>query len=248
MGRRRSGRAGGQAVRAAPRVRKVDLRAIEAIRRLQENPNLGAFRVHAALKQMGIELSRATCGRIMALNRKLYGLKKPKGGGGEKKPMPFAASRRHEYWSADVRYVDEVQERFGGKVYVISILENYSRAILASAITRSQDLSTFLSVLYLAVERYGSPETLVTDGGSIVRAHRAKAIYEVLNINKEEIERGKPWQNYIETTLTVPIECPSISFHLRRVASGGRRSVRGRRRRDGCGSWDVARWRGPRSL
>ncbi len=53
-------------------VRKVDLKAIEAIRRLQQNPHLGAFRVHAALAQMGIHLSPATCGRILALNRRLY--------------------------------------------------------------------------------------------------------------------------------------------------------------------------------
>jgi len=32
-----------------PGVRRVDLKAIEAVRRLQRNPNLGAFRVHAAL-------------------------------------------------------------------------------------------------------------------------------------------------------------------------------------------------------
>jgi putative transposase len=48
-------------------VRKVDLKAIEAIRRLQQNPHLGAVRVHAALAQMGIHLSPATCGRILAL-------------------------------------------------------------------------------------------------------------------------------------------------------------------------------------
>lgn len=187
-----------------PGVRKVDLSAIDAVRRLQENPNLGAFRVHAALKQVGIHLSRATCGRILAMNRKLYGLRKPKSGGGEKKPMPFAASGRHRFWSADVRYIDEVDEgRFGGKVYVISVLENHSRMILSSAISRSQDLSMFLSVFYLAVERYGSPESLVTDGGSIFRANRAKAIYQALNITKEEIEKGKPWQNYIETTFNI---------------------------------------------
>jgi putative transposase len=45
-------------------VRKVDLTAIEAVRRLQQNPELGEFRVHAALAQMGIHLSPATCGRI----------------------------------------------------------------------------------------------------------------------------------------------------------------------------------------
>src|SRR5918992_2706893 len=87
-------------------VRKVDLKAIDAVRRLQQNPNLGEFRVHAALAQMGIHLSLRTCGRILALNRKLYGLQKPKVGRSEKKPMPFASNRRHEYWTADVRYID----------------------------------------------------------------------------------------------------------------------------------------------
>ena len=184
-------------------VRKVDLRAIEAVRRLQENPNLGAFRVHAALERVGIDLSRATCGRILALNRRLYGLEKPAaGGGGETKEMPFAARRRHEYWSADVRYLDE-HRLGGGRIYAISVLDNHSRAILASSVSRSQDLASFLSVLYRAVERHGSPEALVTDGGSIFRANRALAIYEALGIEKEEIERGRPWQNYAETTFNV---------------------------------------------
>ncbi len=183
---------------------KVDLKAIDAVRRLQKNPNLGEFRVHAALAQVGIYLSPRTCGRILALNRRLYGYEKPKSGGKEKKPMPFASGRRHEFWTTDVRYIDEVDEgRFGGKVYVVSILENHSRALLASAITRSQDTTAFLSVLYEAVKRYGSPEALVTDGGGIFRSNRAKAVYEALGIEKEEIERRQPWQSYIETTFNV---------------------------------------------
>ena len=47
------------------------------VRKLQENPELGEFRVHAALLQLGIKLSPRTCGRILALNRSLYGLDKP---------------------------------------------------------------------------------------------------------------------------------------------------------------------------
>ncbi len=53
-------------------VLKTDLGAMEAIRTLQQNPELGAFRIHAALKQLGIHLSTRTCGRILARNRKLY--------------------------------------------------------------------------------------------------------------------------------------------------------------------------------
>jgi transposase/transposase-like protein len=181
-------------------VRKVDLKAIDAVRRLQENPNLGEFRIHAALAQMGIHLSPRTCGRILALNRKLYGLRKPKAGRQEKKPMPFASNRRHEFWTADVRYIDH---QLGGNVYVISILENHSRAILESSVSRTQDTAAFLSVLYRAVERYGSPEVLLTDGGGIFRSNRAQAIYEALGIRKEQIERGKPWQSYVETMFNI---------------------------------------------
>jgi putative transposase len=184
-----------------PGVRKVTLKAMEAIRRFQENPHLGEFRVHAALAQIGIHLSPRTCGRILALNRELYGLEKPKGPAKEKRAMPFAARRRHQYWSADIRYVDD--GRVGGRAYVVSVLDNHSRAILSSAVTRTQDLASYLSVLYAAVERYGSPEALVTDGGGVFRARQAKAIYEALGIAKHEIERGRPWQNYVETHFNV---------------------------------------------
>jgi transposase len=195
-------------------VRKVDLKAIEAIRRLQQNPHLGAFRVHAALAQMGIHLSPATCGRILALNRRLYGLDKPRGPSQQKREMPFASSRRHEYWTTDVRYVEH---RLGGNIYVISVLENHSRAILASGIFRSQDLPSYLSVFYSAVERYGSPEAIVTDGGAIFRANQAHSIYEALNVDKEEIERGHPCQSYIETTFN--IQRRMADWHFARAES-----------------------------
>ena len=99
--------------------------------------------------------------------------------------MPFASKRRHEIWTADVRYLDAVDEHLiGGRAYAISVMENHSRAILASAVTRSQDLASFLSVLYAAVERYGSPEVLVTDGGAIFRANQARTIYEARRLGE----------------------------------------------------------------
>ena len=184
-----------------PGVRKVTLQAMEAVRRLQQNPHLGEFRIHAALAQIGIHLSPRTCGRILALNRELYGLEKPKGPVKEEKEMPFAARRRHQFWSADIRYVDD--HKLEGRAYVVSVLDNHSRAILSSAVTRTQDLASYLSVLYAAGERYGSPEALVTDGGGVFRARQARAVYEALGIAKHEIERGRPRQNYVETTFNV---------------------------------------------
>lgn len=119
---------------------KQTLRAMTTVKRLQQNPELGEFRMHAALTQLGIDLSPRTCGRILQSNRALYGLPGPVSQPHTPKPMPYAAQRRQHYWSVDLRYID-VHHIDDDPVYCISILENYSRAILASALSRRQDLS-----------------------------------------------------------------------------------------------------------
>src|SRR5436305_3221021 len=108
-------------------VRKATLSVRNEIRKLQENPLLGEWRVHTALLRMGIEVSPATCGRIMAANRQLYGLEKPKRHPRTKLEMPFKAERRHQFWSADVRYIEEHLLPDPKPVYVITIFENFSR-------------------------------------------------------------------------------------------------------------------------
>jgi len=153
----------------------------------------------AVLEQMGIHLSPRTCGRILAQNRAL-GLPRPSDAEPhEPKPMPFAAIYRHEYWSVDVKYIEDHRLANPKPVYVISILENYSRALLASVLSPRQDLTAYLLVLRLALHEYGAPSALVSDSGSIFKANQAKKIYGELGIEKVQIDRGQPWQNYIET-------------------------------------------------
>ena len=43
--------------------------------------------------------------------------------------MPFRASRRHELWSVDIRYLDMHTLEGVEMVYCISILENFSRGV-----------------------------------------------------------------------------------------------------------------------
>jgi transposase len=133
---------------SAPRhpAHKVTMRDINEVKKLASNPDLGAYRVMAALEQIGIKLSRATCGRLLSLNRSLYGLPQPHGGAPrQRKEMPFKASFRHEYWSVDVRYIEEHRlPDVTGPVYLMSILENYSRAVLASKISPTQNQWDYL--------------------------------------------------------------------------------------------------------
>jgi hypothetical protein len=67
------------------------------------------------------------------------------------------------------------------------------------------------------VERYGAPEALVTAGGSVFRANQAKAVYEAAGVAKHEIEWGKPWQSYVETTFN--IQRRMADWHFARARS-----------------------------
>src|SRR5829696_169773 len=173
---------------------------MSASARLSQSPT--ALTRSAALEQLGIHLSTRTCGRILARNRKLYGLRGPEAKPREPKPMPFQAHRRHQYWTVDVRYID-VHQLGGGNIYSITILDNYSRFIVGSAISRTQDQPAYLQVLLSAVAEYGAPEAIVSDGGSIFKAKRAMAIYAALGIQRKQIQPRQPWQSSIETNFNV---------------------------------------------
>ncbi len=183
--------------------RKVDLKALAAVRRLQANPHVGEFRVAAALEQQGIALSPRTCGRILALHRALGAPRPGDAAPRAPRPMPFAATRRHQIWSVDLRYIEEHRLGTGKPLYVISILDNFSRALLASLPSPRQDLTAYLVVLRAALLTHGAPETLVSDSGGIFLAKQARAIYRALGIEKREIDRGQAWQNYIETHFNI---------------------------------------------
>jgi transposase len=187
--------------------RKVTLPVVATVKELQETTAIGEFRMAAALKQRyGIELSPRTCGRIMAKHRALYGLQPPRPASGPKpkKPMPFAATRPHQYWSVDICYIEKHHvPDTDGPIYIITFLDNYSRSIVASAPSKKQDLWAFLLVFFTALHVHGAPEALVSDGGSVFRANQALEIYEQLAIRKEQIEGRKPWQDYVETHFAV---------------------------------------------
>lgn len=90
-----------------------------------------------------------------------------------------------------------------GMIYCISVMENFSRAILASAISRKQDNEAFFAVLYDAVRHFGVPEVLVSDNGTVFTSHDTRWMCEQLGIEKREIKKGCPYQNYIEAAFGV---------------------------------------------
>lgn len=129
--------------------------------------------------------------------------KKPPQAPRPKLEMPFKATRRHEYWSCDVRYIEEHLLPDPRPVYVITIFENFSRMVLSSKISATQNQWEYLAVLADALRRYGSPEAIVTDGGGIFYSTQAIQLYDMLGIRKERIDAGEPWENYAETLFSI---------------------------------------------
>jgi putative transposase len=121
---------------------------------------------------------------------------------GRKLSRPVLEAGRREQSllpSYHIRYIEHHQlPDIKGPVYVISILENFSRMLLASAISERQDTAAYLRVLAKALRNYGAPEAIVTDSGGVFYSKRAMAIYEALDIRKERIDPRQSWQNYIE--------------------------------------------------
>ena len=102
---------------------------------------------------------------------------------------------------------------------VARTVQNDSRFIVASSVSRTQDRPAFLQVLLAAITEYGAPEALVSDGGSIFKAQRAMAIYAALSIEKERIARRQPWQSSIETNFNV--QRRMADYHFSRATTRG---------------------------
>jgi hypothetical protein len=178
----------------------------KTIKELQEESAIGAFRMAAALKQQyGIELSPATCGRVMAQNRELYHLPQaPRKPPVPKKLMPFATSIPHRWWSVDLCYIEQHRiPGVNGPAYIWTILDNASRQIIASAPSKTQTLWDFLLVLFTAIHVHGAPIGLVSDGGGVFKANVAIELYARMGIEKTQIERRRPWQNYVESSFNI---------------------------------------------
>ncbi len=84
--------------------------------------------------------------------------------------------------------------------------------ILASAISLRQDNEAFFAVFYAAIRKHGVPEILVSDNGSVFISHATRRVCEQIGIEKKEIKKGRPYQNYIEAAFGVQRRMADWSF------------------------------------
>jgi len=134
--------------------RKTDLQAILTVKQLQENPDSApsAFMPSCA-NSVSSSARRVPSGQMRAHPRGESEAVRVQGA--DAQPEDPKATPLHRRLAPSVlergyppsRSAQRAPAHIGMKVYCVSILENYSRAILASGVFATQDLSAYLMIL-----------------------------------------------------------------------------------------------------
>jgi transposase InsO family protein len=200
--------------------RKVWLPVMLEVYHLQKrHPDAGRFRIWSVLGN--VEISERTVGRVMALNKRIYGDIPHAAKKRNKKvpqPHPFKASFAHEYWFIDGRMMDF--EIDGVRWWSLIILDGYSRTMLAGAVAPSEASWVALTVLFTACRRYGAPHHLISDKGGAYISDAFEAACKRLEIDHKTItgKDGESYKNLMETHFNVQRRLYDYLFSLSRTA------------------------------
>lgn len=137
-------------------------------RQYLKTPYYGSRRMVIALQEMGFAVNRKRVRRLM----QLMGLEAiyPKPNLSKRHPQhkiyPYllrnlAITRPNQVWCADITYIEMAR----GFVYLVAVMDWFSRKVLAWRLSITLDSSFCVEALQEALERYGAPEIFNTDQG-----------------------------------------------------------------------------------
>lgn len=107
----------------------------------------------------------------------------------------MAIKRVNQVWATDITHI----KLPGGMVYLIAIIDIYSRKILSWEISNTMDTQFCISVLNKAIKKYGCPEIFNTDQGSQFTSKVFTGILKKHRIKISMCSKGRALDNiYIE--------------------------------------------------
>jgi transposase InsO family protein len=185
----------------------------------QEYPRAGRFRVRGllSLRTGDDPPSDSTITRAMAINRRHHGTPgswvtdKPPVIDDVVKYLPYEPAYRHQYWFIDIRYLVRIDKDQHWS-YSVCVIEGLSRDVLARMAAEYQDAVAVIQLLKAALVEYGKPEAIVSDNGSVFTSEAYRGLLEELNIEICYIEKGKPWENLIESQFKIQLRLADAHF------------------------------------
>lgn len=137
----------------------------------QHGRSLSQLGLYLKLEFPEYKLSRSTLSRHLHEHPAFVGIEKLRGG---KKKLRgrYQASYAHESWQLDGKgKFDVVIDGHRVLVHVLSVIDDYSRAILAARVAASESTEAAIDVFQTAAEQWGLPDRMQFDRGSAFDSH-----------------------------------------------------------------------------
>ncbi|MFQ5601159.1 MAG: DDE-type integrase/transposase/recombinase [Candidatus Krumholzibacteriia bacterium] len=163
-----------------------------ALALLVEEPerSLNQLLVYLKLQFPKQSLSRSTLQRELTRHSAYAGIVKRKP---RKLRQRYETARPHECWQLDgkrfdVRFADGRRRT----LYVLSILDDFSRFVLACVIALSESLAGTVRVARMAIERFGLPTRMQFDRGSAFDSKAFREGLALLGVHRNFVQRRAP--------------------------------------------------------
>jgi len=151
---------------------------IDAVLAARERfPYYGKRRIARELNNQGMSICANTVQSILKAHHKALPKRKRK----KRTWRSFEAIAPHVLWSIDICYLYTVK-RHGFSVYLITILDDHSRYVVASGLFEQATSKEVVAVMKEAVLKYGVPQTIVCDNGSQFTCSEFKRVCKNINL------------------------------------------------------------------
>lgn len=167
-----------------------------------ENPEYGSRNMRDVLRREGKRVNRKRVQRLMRLMglEAIYpkrNLSKP-GTGSEHKVYPYllkglTIDHPNQVWATDITYIRLAH----GFVYLVAIIDWYSRKILSWELSTTMDQAFCIATLERALRLYGQPEIFNSDQGSQFTGFAFRSVLEDKGIRISMDGKGRAFDNIV---------------------------------------------------
>jgi len=174
-----------------------------AIGLLYEQPNRSLTQLEAYL-QLEFEnyrLSRSSLARHLRAHPAFHGIEKLRQGHKSKLRALYEAQHPHEGWQLDGKgpFTVRLQREGRVQVHVLSVLDDYSRYILAAEVASAESEAAAITVFEKAVGKWGLADRFQFDAGSAFDAKGFRQGLAQLGVHRNAVKVRTPeWQGKIE--------------------------------------------------
>ncbi len=163
------------------------------------HPFLGSRTLKHYLRRLGYKINRKRVQRLIKRMGLVSLAPKPNTSLGNKthKVYPYllrnlVVERTNQVWCTDITYI----RMQGGFVYLVAVMDWYSRKVLSWELSNSMDSDFCVSALESAIRLYGTPEIFNTDQGSQFTSEAFTAVLKENGIKISMDGKGR-WMDNI---------------------------------------------------